>query len=199
MPRVTQAHVDARHRQILTAAHRCFARRGLHATTIQEIADEAGLSAGALYRYFDGKEALIEAIADWGRKIKQEALEELSDGGGTEALAQAVEAIIEPLEADSSETEAALRLDIRLWGEALDQPAIRRLFRQQMDALKDPIVTFVRSERKAGRIRREVDPEAVAETVVALLVGLELQKAFDPELDVARYARTIGSLLRSLG
>jgi AcrR family transcriptional regulator len=183
----------------MTAAHRCFARRGLHETTMQEIADEAGLSAGALYRYFDGKEALIEALADWGREFKQEALEELSSGGGAEALARAVEAILEPLEADSAETDAALRLDVRLWGEALDQPAIRRLFRQQMAALRDPIATFVRSERKAGRIRRDVDPEAVAEAVVALLAGLGLQKAFDPELDVARYARTIGKVLGSLG
>jgi AcrR family transcriptional regulator len=166
---------------------------------MQEIADEAGLSAGALYRYFEGKEALIEALADWGREFKQEALEELSPGGGAEALARAVEAILGPLEVDSAETDAALRLDVRLWGEALDQPAIRRLFRQEMAALRDPIATFVQSERRAGRIRRDVDPEAVAEAVVALLAGLELQKAFDPELDVARYARTIGKVLGSLG
>jgi AcrR family transcriptional regulator len=38
---------------------------------MQEIADEAGLSAGALYRYFDGKEALIEALADWGREFSR--------------------------------------------------------------------------------------------------------------------------------
>lgn len=198
MPRVTQEHLDARRRQILTAAHSCFARRGTHATTMQEIAAEADLSAGALYRYFEGKEALIEALAEWGREIKQEALAGLDQGGGAEALARVVGVLLEPLTIDSPATAATVRLDIRLWGEALDRPGIRRLFKDQMTALKRPIAGFLLAERDAERIRREVDPEAVATAVIALLTGLELQKALDPRLDVARYAEAIGLLLRSL-
>lgn len=198
MPRVTREHLDARRRDILTAAHRCFARRGLHGTTMQEIAEEAGLSAGALYRYFSGKEALIEALADWGRELKQEALAGLEPGGGAKALARVVGEMLQPLEADSAETEAALRLDIRLWGEALDQPRIRRLFQEQMAAIKDPIADFLRVERRAGRIRREVDPEAVAEAVLALLTGFELQRVFDRELELARHAEVLDVLFKAL-
>lgn len=198
MPRVTPEHLDARRRQVLTAAHRCFARRGLHATTMQEIADEAGLSAGALYRYFDGKEALIEALAAWGRELKQEALEALRPGGGVEALVQVVRDMLRPLAADSAETEAALRLDVRLWSEALDQPAIRRLFRAQSAALKGPIADFLRVEQEGGRVRHDIDPEAAAEAVFALLAGLELQKALATELDVSRYTETLCTWLRSL-
>ena len=54
---------DARRRAILDAAVTCFERRGLHGTSTDDIAAEAGLSNGALYRYFDGKAAIIEAIA----------------------------------------------------------------------------------------------------------------------------------------
>ena len=198
MPRVTPEHLDARRWQILTAAHRCFARRGLHATTMQEIADEARLSAGALYRYFDGKEALIEALADWGREVKLEAFEGLEPGGGVEALVRVVSVMLKPLEVDSPETEAALRLDVRLWAEALDQPRIRRLFRRQMAAIHEPIADFLRAERKAGRIRRDVDPEALGEVIIALLAGLELQRAFDAELDVVRHAKVLNVLFQSL-
>lgn len=199
MPRVTPEHLDARRRQILTAAHRCFARHSPHVTTMQEIAEEAGLSAGALYRYFDGKEALIEALAGWGREIKEETLKGLEPGGGTEALARVVGEMVRPLEAGSPAIEATLRLDVRLWGEALDQPRIRRLFREQMAAIKDPIASYLRVEREAGRIRRDADPEAIADVVFALMAGLELQKAFDPALDVGRYLESLRRLIRSFG
>ena len=63
MPKVSDAYRDARRRAILDAAITCFERRGLHGTTTDDIAAEAGLSNGALYRYFDGKAAIIEAIA----------------------------------------------------------------------------------------------------------------------------------------
>ncbi|HUP00921.1 MAG TPA: TetR/AcrR family transcriptional regulator [Gemmatimonadota bacterium] len=197
MPKVTEAHLDARRRQILTAAHRCFAWRGFHEATMQEIADEAGLSAGALYRYFDGKEALIETLAAWGREQKREALEALGKGGGARVLGEVVAQILEALRSGDA-AEAAVRLDVRLWGEALDQPAVRRILRDEIEALRGPIEAHVRRERRAGRIRRDADPEAVSHAVVALLVGLEFQLAFDPALDVAAYANTVRELLGRL-
>src|SRR5215216_7206950 len=63
MPRVSQHHLDSRRQQILDAATRCFARNGFHATSMQDVLAEANLSAGALYRYFRGKEEIISAIA----------------------------------------------------------------------------------------------------------------------------------------
>src|SRR5215510_12196798 len=62
MPKVTQEHVDARRRQILSAALRAFAREGFHRTTMQDIFREADLSPGAVYSYFTGKDELIRAI-----------------------------------------------------------------------------------------------------------------------------------------
>ena len=48
MARVSQEHLDARRRQILEGAARCFARDGFHSTTMQDILRETGLSAGAV-------------------------------------------------------------------------------------------------------------------------------------------------------
>src|SRR3954467_3629050 len=62
MPKVTEEHVDARRRQILSGALRCFAREGFYRTTMQDIFREAGLSPGAVYSYFKGKDELIAAI-----------------------------------------------------------------------------------------------------------------------------------------
>ena len=62
MPKVTEEHVAARRRQILSAALRCFARQGFHRTTMQDIFREADLSPGAVYSYFGSKDELIAAI-----------------------------------------------------------------------------------------------------------------------------------------
>lgn len=196
MPRTTQAYRDARRREILEAAFRCFARRGFHATTMQEIADEAGLSAGAPYRYFDGKQALIEALAGAGREQKREALQRLQDGGGADALTNVVRAILESLRAP--EADAAVRLDVRLWGEALDHGELRAVVAAELDALVGPIADHLRAERAAGRIRGDADPGAVARAVVALLIGFELQRAYAPDLDVGDYAAAVRALLAGL-
>ena len=42
---------------------RAFVRYGFHAATMQNVADEAGMSAGNLYRYFPSKEAIVEGLA----------------------------------------------------------------------------------------------------------------------------------------
>lgn len=196
MPQVTQAHLDARRRQILSAAGRCFSSRGFHDATMQEIADEAGLSAGALYRYFDGKEALIEALAAWGREEKRVVLDTLTPGSGLEAIARLVETLLERLSLEDAGDAA--RLDVRLWGEALGQPRVRAVVEGELEALIDPIADYLRKEAEADRLGTGVDPEAVARAVVALLVGLELQKAFDSRLDTARLSSAIGSMLSGL-
>ncbi|MCZ4302799.1 TetR/AcrR family transcriptional regulator [Microbacterium oxydans] len=50
--------------RIETAAVRVFARRGFAASSIKDIADEAGLSAGSIYRHYASKEALFDALLE---------------------------------------------------------------------------------------------------------------------------------------
>src|SRR5258708_38222076 len=64
MPRLLETTRAARREQILLAAQACFARRGYHVTTMEEIAAEAGSAKGAAYSYFDGKEAIFLALYD---------------------------------------------------------------------------------------------------------------------------------------
>ena len=50
---------------ILAAAERAFARTGYEATTMQDLAREAGYTVPSLYAYFDGKQELYDAV--WSR------------------------------------------------------------------------------------------------------------------------------------
>jgi TetR/AcrR family transcriptional regulator, cholesterol catabolism regulator len=47
---------------ILSTAAKLFARRGLRATTVRQIADAVGLFSGSLYYYFPSKDAIIDEL-----------------------------------------------------------------------------------------------------------------------------------------
>lgn len=47
---------------ILDAALDLFVEQGFHGTTVPSIADKAGVGAGTIYRYFENKEALVNAL-----------------------------------------------------------------------------------------------------------------------------------------
>lgn len=53
--------------RILEAARTCFVQSGFRGASMHDICRQAGMSPGALYRYFPSKEALIEAIAERDR------------------------------------------------------------------------------------------------------------------------------------
>jgi TetR/AcrR family fatty acid metabolism transcriptional regulator len=52
----------ARRRQILGAAAKVFAEKGFHATTIKDIARDAGIADGTIYNYFENKHALLLGV-----------------------------------------------------------------------------------------------------------------------------------------
>jgi AcrR family transcriptional regulator len=62
---LTQAERRARTREaVVQAATRLFARRGIEATSLDQVARAAGFSRGAVYANFAGKRALIDAVAE---------------------------------------------------------------------------------------------------------------------------------------
>lgn len=83
MPRLAVEVKEARRDHILNAALRCFARRGYHVTTVDDIAAEAGVSKGAPYVYFESKEALFQQLHDrWDCELAERigaAIADLSD------------------------------------------------------------------------------------------------------------------------
>ena len=58
------ARAEAQRGRILDAAQRCFIEHGFHAAPISQIAGEAGISQGLMYRYFDNKRAMVLALIE---------------------------------------------------------------------------------------------------------------------------------------
>jgi AcrR family transcriptional regulator len=58
------ALVDTRRRQLLNAAARLLGRSGSASVSMQNVADEAGVSVGLIYRYFGNKQDLVQAVIE---------------------------------------------------------------------------------------------------------------------------------------
>src|ERR1700710_454706 len=74
MPRVSQAHLDARRQQIVDAARARFAGHGFARTSMADIVEESGLSNGAIYRYFTSKDEIVIAVCEQASDALPKAL-----------------------------------------------------------------------------------------------------------------------------
>ncbi len=186
MPKVTEAHVEARRQQILDAARSCFSRNGFHETTMNDLCQDAHLSPGAVYRYFRSKEEIIEAMAEEGRRRNLALIEAAKEQGTTlQVLDELAKAFFSLL--DDPTTEEACRVDIELWGEALRNPTVLDSCLLSLDVVRRPLVEIVRRAQERRDINPALDPEAVARVMVSLFDGLLLQKELDPAVDVWSY------------
>jgi AcrR family transcriptional regulator len=194
MPRVSDAHLASRRRQILAAALRCFAREGFHRTTMQDVVREAGLSPGAIYRYFRGKAEIVEAIAD-ERHARERALlaPAMRRDDGLAALARD---FLAPL-ADPDERRER-RVGIQIWSEALRDPRILRIVRRGVDEPRARLAARVREGQAEGMIPAGLDPDAAARAMIALFHGFVLQQAWDPRVRPEPYLAVLEAALAAL-
>jgi AcrR family transcriptional regulator len=197
MPKVTDAHRKARRQQILKAAFMCFGREGFHATTMQDICDEADLSPGAVYNYFDGKADIIRAIAEESR----DSLDALFGTVDEEQPApQVLAALLERLGAFAEQpgdaAEGGHRIRVRLWSEALSASEIHEVLQENQADFIERFAEFIRGGQAEGTIGEDADPEALARALLAFHQGMVLQKAVSPDTSVEPVFDAVRTLLR---
>jgi AcrR family transcriptional regulator len=188
MPRVTDEHRERRRRQILDAAGACFDRRGLHATTTDDIVAEAGLSAGAIYRYFDSKDAIIEAIAAERHAHERSLLADaLVSDDPRASLRSFLEGYFDWL--GDPEEQRRRRVNVYVWAEALHNPRLAGVVTSGL-APFDESVEAVRAAVSSGAFPPTIDAEAFVRVVLALLQGFVLQQCWSPTVDLQVYRAT---------
>lgn len=194
MPKVTEAHSAARRQQIIDAAYRCFARKGFHQTTMREIYAEAKLSPGAIYHYFDSKDAIIQASFefDYERSLDLFAAA-LQHADPRQALHELLDFFFQGLE--SAAALGAPRVNVQSWGEGLVNPPLLGTIRRVLDSYLDALTQLIRKAQTAGQLDPALDPQAVGRMLLSLYYGLELQKALDSTVAIEPYAKAIKALL----
>ena len=86
-PQSPTQKADKKRIEVLKAAGKCFRKTGFHQTSMQQICAETGLGPGAVYRYFTGKEAIIEAMVEDERRQTRAMLIQMRDA---ESIQQAL-------------------------------------------------------------------------------------------------------------
>lgn len=195
MPRVSPAYKQERRAAIIAAARACFARAGFQGATLQEIFAEAGLSAGAVYNYFQSKKELVLAIAETRHEEERAALS-IDHPDPVAALKAVAQRFLEAYLAGSDDQKR--RISLMTWAEALLDEAILTSVKEGVDTPRRALETLIARGQASGALRADLDKAALAAAMVAMLQGLVLQKLWNPKLSARTMSRTCDALIEGL-
>jgi AcrR family transcriptional regulator len=183
--------VESRERtrmRIIDAATVLFLRNGFQATSLEQVADEAGYTVGAVYSNFESKAAMGIAVIDELYACEEQRL--------IESLAKVPE----------GDVDAAFET-LSAWADStIGDPDWTRLEIETFSAHEESyrVATAARHARLRARCREliarrllrdsSLDPDLLATAMVGLALGIGLQRAADPSIP----ARTWGEALRAL-
>lgn len=164
---------EQRRRQVAEALLRSVGRRGLAATTLADVAAEAGVSVGLVQSYFRGKSQLLRFGVEHLYRQGEARLAALGGEGFSSVRAWTL---------DASETllplDAERRLELTVWLEFLpaakSDPAMSELHTTTTGRLVDAFAHALGEARRLGELSAELDPRAEAAALVAFVDGLTL-------------------------
>ena len=192
MPRVSEEHLTARREQILAAARTCFLRNGLHNTSMQDLIGEAGLSVGAVYRYFRSKNEIISAISQSVAGSLTVRLGEIAadDLPLMEAMARVLALAEEQIRPGGN-----FALALQVWSEATLDPAIAAIVRERYLEMRKPFAVIARRAVARGELGADADPDAVAAALFGFIPAYALQRQLVGTPDKETFLRGVRDLL----
>jgi AcrR family transcriptional regulator len=172
MPRLSDERREERRRHILTSAWRCFSGNGFHATSMDDVIAATGMSSSAVYRYFRGKDELIDAAADEALILVRDLFSRLLAQRPTPSPAEVLAAMVGEVGNRASHPHYDLtRLAIQTWAEALRNPALEKRTRSFYLDVHGQLVELCRLWREEGRVPPGADDD-VATVLITLMPGL---------------------------
>lgn len=178
--------------RVLDAAIACFERSGFHGASMQEICAEAGMSPGALYRYFPSKVAIIAAIAEAERAQHTAFFERLARAEDpVEALASIG---IDTLEQMLTGPTAGLTAETM--AEAVRNPEIRAMCDRSITEARDAVAAALARGQERGTVDPTLNIQAACQLIIAMADGLCIHQTLDPALTAAHFRPTLQVLLR---
>ena len=174
-----------RRQRILEAGERAFVRNGFHATTMQHVAEEVGMSAGNLYRYFPSKEAIVEGLC------------ELDQAELATAFAEAMRCGLRKHVLGKPAEKA--RLLIEIWAEAGRNPRVAQLTRAIDAEVRARVEGLIDAAKAAGVASPGLDSRFGARFFVTFVAGLfkriAIENDFDSEFETPMAIGVLKALL----
>lgn len=195
-PPAQRDHAAQQRRRILDAAERCFIDNGFHAASMACIAATAGVSAGLIYRYFEHKSAIVQAII--ARHLETEGTADIDQLNSPAELCAALLRAFECWRrGDDPSMNAALLLE--LTAASTRDPHIARAVRGKDRVIGQAVERAVRRIARAQGVR--LSAAAVrgrSEILLCLVAGLASRAVREPTLTRRALEPALRSILGAL-
>lgn len=151
--------------RILTEATRLFGEQGYDATSIQAVAELAGVRKQSLLYHYPSKEQLRLAVIEaWLTHWRDELPKLLARSSGFDRFSASVASLLGFFREDPNRARLALR-------EMLDRPGeLQGLMRSHLSPWIKLLTDYIRLGQETGLIRSEVDPEGYVVQVLLMVV-----------------------------
>ncbi|QND52607.1 TetR/AcrR family transcriptional regulator [Phyllobacterium sp. 628] len=165
--------------RILEAATNCFVRAGFRGASMNDICSEAGMSPGALYRYFPSKESIIETIVASHRKASAEILNRMDEYDNIiDALVMVGVDHVRKKSADAAGTswdERSALLFSEVRAEAMRNEAVAAQCELYEGQMREKLLSVVSAAKTKGEINPVGDLELVVATLAAMGEGVVMR------------------------
>ena len=169
---------DARREELVLAAWRVIAARGIDEVTIREIARESGYSSGVLAHYFENKDDLLaHALQLSHTRIQKRQDAEVQAPAAADAL-QGI--LLDNLPLDE-QRELETRIEMSFWARALRNEALHEIQQKESETLRSLLRELVEKAQADGDIAPRHDREEVLELLGAMIDGLSLHALLYPK------------------
>jgi AcrR family transcriptional regulator len=187
---------DARREELVLAAWRVIAARGIDEVTIREIARESGYSSGVLAHYFENKDDLLaHALQLSHTRIRKRYDAEVE----TPVAADALKAILLDNLPLDEQRELETRIEMSFWARALRNEALHEIQEYESETLRVLLRELVEKAQAEGRISTEHEMEETIELLGAVIDGVSLHALLYPDrLPAEKQARVMEFALELL-
>jgi AcrR family transcriptional regulator len=164
---------EDRKQRILAVAQRLLTRNGWRATTLAQIAGEAGVTPAGLLHHFESKEQLLHAVLD---------ARDLDDESHADRAGDLLTQISQVAERFNRAPELLSTFTVLLVESILpDTPLHDRMLARQQTAT-DIVAAAIRRGQVDGSYRTDVDPAVKAVEILAFIHGMETLWLLDPSI-----------------
>jgi AcrR family transcriptional regulator len=167
---------------LLDTARRVFEERGFHAASLEEIAEAAGYSKGAIYANFAGKDELFLAVLGEHIERRLRATADVALRG--EDLESAVRAVARGARELGEREPAWTPLLVEFWTHASRRAEARRLVRELHERQLDGFAAVIEEVARRHRATLALPARELARGTGALGRGLALERLLDPDVRV---------------
>ncbi|PRH87885.1 TetR/AcrR family transcriptional regulator [Labrys okinawensis] len=185
--------IDARRNHILDAFEVCIQRTGFHRTTMQDVAREAGMSAGNLYRYFSSKEALVSGLIE--RDRERFSADFMNVARSSDVMGSFI-ALGRKHFLETPRERCVQFMEI--WAEASRNPQVAEMCAAVDREVNDFMVAILNAAKTSGQIPTSVDSAAVITVLSAMGDGLFTRRALEPDFDVEEGFRLLVNVMDAL-